>query len=844
MKTKGMIPFLAITGAPAESEVRAKVAAIAAGGAESFLLYARSGLQVEYMGEEWLQLAEWFCDEASRRGLKVWLYDEYNWPSGTCKGRVPLENDLWRYREAGVFPREGGGWLWQETLAPAGWVNVCEPDAVRRFIELTHDVYARRLARHFADGTVIGFFTDEPGHPVGIAFDAGRPAVSFRVWSGLEDEYRAESGGDFRSDVEAWLDSGRNGDLPATYARLLGRRFRSSYFDQIRAWCEAHGVALTGHMIAENSLADSCRFNGDPMLCLRGESIPGIDEIGSAFDPCGMVSSPPEWITFNMARQAVVHNGRGGCAELFACGPGDLPPAALRQMIWLCAFHGIDRYVTCMDVMDERGFVEKNGYISAAGPVHPWYRSHARLLADEARRAAVFAGKCVSEREVGVRYPDRAAATAAFGVSPNVPDVYGLLGALETHQFTCRFVREDERCDLPLVFVCRPDGRFDEEKTGTDNLDADGAVALCRRMVPASFRVLDADRREEADALLVRTCSDGTSAIMNMRPLASRRLVAVRGTESCALVVPPHGVRVFAPGPLPPDEPADAEARTLAAVRWTLRRDGPNLLRVNFAEDGGRKGSVTFANGVEARPIMRDCAISYAVTPSGRPIGTGEEAPAGERIIRHDAEPYAFELDGESLPVQCPGERAGDLPAVFAPLYRAAAARFFEAGPHMFEIVSGEPDVNYFLPALWLAGDFRVFGGAMFNEEGGPVGFGSFASLGYPHYAGGLTWRATVTAPSGNGWRLRADTGGSLASLRFCGADLGARPWEPFEWAMPESLSGKTGELEITVFSSAQPMFGRYGIPGVSWKQRLWFGEHSPGTGCGFFSAKWIHALP
>ncbi len=88
----GMIPFLAVTGTPTEAESRAKVAAIQAAGAESFLLYARSGLQLEYMGEEWLRLSEWFCDEASRRGLKVWLYDEYNWPSGTCKGRVPREN--------------------------------------------------------------------------------------------------------------------------------------------------------------------------------------------------------------------------------------------------------------------------------------------------------------------------------------------------------------------------------------------------------------------------------------------------------------------------------------------------------------------------------------------------------------------------------------------------------------------------------------------------------------------------------------------------------------------------------------------------------------------------------
>ena len=143
----GMIPFVAVSGKPSESEVREKVASIQAQGMDSFLVYARSGLELEYMGEEWLTVCEWFCDEAEKRGMKVWLYDEYNWPSGTCKGRVPGENDAWRYAEYGVYRNQDGTYRWTSSLAPAGWVNVCEPEAVKRFIELTHDVYARRLAR-------------------------------------------------------------------------------------------------------------------------------------------------------------------------------------------------------------------------------------------------------------------------------------------------------------------------------------------------------------------------------------------------------------------------------------------------------------------------------------------------------------------------------------------------------------------------------------------------------------------------------------------------------------------------------------------------------------------------
>ena len=146
----GIVPFVAVTGRPTETSVRATVARVDAQGAGSFLVYARSGLEIEYMGEDWLRAVAWFCDEAARRGLRVWLYDEFNWPSGTCRGRIPAENEAWRYAELGVFPAPGGGWAWERATGPRGWTNVCEPGATRRFLELTHEVYAARLAPWFA----------------------------------------------------------------------------------------------------------------------------------------------------------------------------------------------------------------------------------------------------------------------------------------------------------------------------------------------------------------------------------------------------------------------------------------------------------------------------------------------------------------------------------------------------------------------------------------------------------------------------------------------------------------------------------------------------------------------
>ncbi|WP_413854770.1 hypothetical protein, partial [Candidatus Ruminimicrobium bovinum] len=621
----GMIPFLAVTGRPAEAEVRAKVAFFEKQHIESFLVYARSGLELEYMGDEWLTVCEWLCDEAERRGMKVWLYDEYNWPSGTCKGRVPNESDAWRYAEYGVFRNPDGSFRWTSAFAPAGWVNVCEPAAVRRFVELTHEAYAKRLARWFANKTILGIFTDEPGHPVRVAFPEGKPLVSFRRYSGLEDEYRAATGRSLKGDVEEWLTT-RKGDVWAVYLDLMGKRFRSAYFDQIREWCDRHGILLTGHAICENFIYGSVLYNGNPIRCLRGESLPGIDEVYTAIDPDPAADPLIEWVTYNLARQAILHRGNGGLAELFACGPPTHVPATLRFVMWLCAFHGIDHYVTSMDAMDMRGLVEKHGYLAPAGQIHPWYERYAHLLADEARVAAEWARKTVAEREVAVRYPRRAAASRAFQRPKEVGGYYdlhasffGLLRLLETSQVTCRLVDEDEPTDLPLVFSCREDGLVVEERTGKSDLREAHVLALCREHLPATFSVFEQDGAF-AKNLLVRTFTDGSSAVLNLQPFTMRTLVAERKGERTVFELPGRGVARFPAGALPPPSAASLSVLSLANVGWKLSLSAPNVRRVNFDET--KKGSVTVAEPLkDVRLVTRECAMSYAVTSSGRPIG-------------------------------------------------------------------------------------------------------------------------------------------------------------------------------------------------------------------------------
>lgn len=136
-----VVSFILPSGRPSETEVRELVRTLHANGFGQFMPYPSTGLDYDYLGEDFFRMMGWFIDEARRLGLKVWLYDEFNWPSGTARGRVPAENEDCLYCLD---------------------TNNLEPESATRFLELTHHEYARRFGRDM--GTVIkGFFTDEPG---------------------------------------------------------------------------------------------------------------------------------------------------------------------------------------------------------------------------------------------------------------------------------------------------------------------------------------------------------------------------------------------------------------------------------------------------------------------------------------------------------------------------------------------------------------------------------------------------------------------------------------------------------------------------------------------------------
>jgi len=149
-----LIPMGAITGKPDEQTVKETLEAYKSVGVDQYLIYARSGLEYEYMGDEWLQMCQWFCKHAKRLNVTIWLYEEdepcdqpliFAFEGASLKeeqsGRVFTSPD-----EAAVFA--------EKVCPPAAWVETADGKTVE-------DV----LLRHYQDGSVavLGLTAKEHG---------------------------------------------------------------------------------------------------------------------------------------------------------------------------------------------------------------------------------------------------------------------------------------------------------------------------------------------------------------------------------------------------------------------------------------------------------------------------------------------------------------------------------------------------------------------------------------------------------------------------------------------------------------------------------------------------------
>ena len=377
-------PFWALNGDLKPEEIRKQIRGFRKNGLGGFYLHARTGLETPYLSEKWFECIDAAVDEAKKLNMEAWIYDEDRFPSGFGGGLITCDP---KYRAKGItlkevafqdaaaeqlpettlalFAAEVNGnhaknvrrlsagtfrselkeretllIFYTDTVARSTWYNdytyldTLSVEAVRKFIDLTHEAYAKRYPEEF--GNVIpGLFTDEPRY--GFMIDQPDWDTEHRKmlpWTeGLLEEFKETCHYDAldRCPEFFYQVEGADSVMPRVhYAGLMLKFFKRAFWEPIGKWCDEHHLKLTGHPVGEDSLSYQTLGIGSAMQLYEYMGMPGIDLLSEhhrAYQTAKQLSSAAN--QFGKKRRLV---------EVYGCTGWDFSSAGIKALgDWLYA---------------------------------------------------------------------------------------------------------------------------------------------------------------------------------------------------------------------------------------------------------------------------------------------------------------------------------------------------------------------------------------------------------------------------------------------------------------------------------------------------------------------------
>ena len=803
-----LIPMSAVTGRPTKDFIKWFMGEFRRVGITQFLVYPRAGCEVPYLSEEWFTTVGWILKTAEKLDFEaVWLYDEFNWPSGQCGGRVMAEK-----------PEYGSQFLTAEKLADGSvqfgfgldskYPNLLNPDAVDFFIQTTHEEYYRRFGDQFGK-LIKGIFTDEPSYayPTTLLTPNASQKIQIAWYPEMEDDYKSLTGRDLKNDMKRQLEGAAKLDFINAYHEVVAKRFRETFFDKIRNWCDEHGILLTGHLMAEHNI-HALRFNGDPLMQIAGFSMPGMDEISTA-----TTLEKIEWQTLGTARYGVEKRGNGGLAELFALGPSDMPAMKYRQMIWLVAMFGIDHYLMAVAQFQSQGNIYKKGWYNPTTPAQTWFDHYAEL-GEDAAKAASFASRKVLP-EIEIRYAEYD------------PDQNEMLKKLVAAQWSWKFIHRNDKAsaDAPAVLRIETNGIV-EEKSGKRFETIDAFIDWAEGNIPRIATVTDVEGKRVRD-VLTRCYADGNAVILDLRGRKNEPRVLALDFNGYKTVFAlwAGGCVVVGPDGVTPGAVVSAFPKSvgISGENWQLSLDRPNILCPEFNDD---------------RTLL---------------LTVKEDVGEVVFMLRRYGEKASATLDSEEMIVVSKVPDA--LPQGLNELYVQTMLMRLTVGEHVLQL-TGDAEEYPYLPGVFMVGGFAVEATDPANGKmticalPEYVPNGDLTVKGLRNYAGRVIFEKNVHVPE-NAAFIRLDTNDLCANVLLddtilgvkvlpsfiSSKSLGAKAWAPFIWPVPKEKRGKNMKLSVILDAPVSAIFGRERFSKM--KAGLYTPPTADGT-IGIFAADWL----
>ena len=479
------------------------------------VIHARHGLETPYFSEEWFECIGFTIREGKRLGMRFWIYDENNFPSGYAGGKVLEKNpdfcgkhikcftlkpgETLKAHEiidvVAVFKKEKSGWVntelsdlseerkvyaicythWKVAYGEDYYIDLLNPEATSEFINVTHKEYLKRFGSEF--GSVIrGFFSDEAGFYNGLQLPwSDRNDDGTLVWTDKFPAYFKEINGYDIVDNLPYLfefDAEISPKVRVDFYETVSKLYREFFLRPQRYFCEEHGMKFIGHLHYEDYLHLQIATQGNFTKAVSELSYAGLDRI--EYTP-GAIS---ERLVSSVARQ---YGMERTLSETFAQGGWDFTMQDMRRWTDFQLVRGVNMFVVhafFYSVEDFRKDDAPPSYFFQS-PAFPFYN----MYSDYVMRLSQLLSSGKARNGIAVYYPTASGQAELDPLNRELVraldrDLQEVVKALEESQYECCLIDDEAFVDTSLSNGCFKVG---EEKFA--------ALAVTARYLP--FKTLE-----------------------------------------------------------------------------------------------------------------------------------------------------------------------------------------------------------------------------------------------------------------------------------------------------------------------------------------------------------------
>ncbi len=393
-------------------ETRRQIDRMAEAGLGGYVAHARGGLTMPYAGQQWMDSVRAMIEQGRRYGMVSIVDDEHGWPSGFGAGKVNGKGEKYQLKylkcelapagvpakphTLGTWPRENGCELRVFAEVDPYYVDNMDPDVVDAFIEASYEDYNAQVGSDFGAGGLYGIFSDEP-----------QTARYATPWSDtLPELFEKEYGYPLLPELYKVFENAPGCEkLRCDLYGLMARCFAENYAGRLCRWCEAHGLAFTGHTCLEEDFAGQLRCSVSTMPFYEYMTVPGIDWLTLA---------PLSDLAILQLTSVAAQTGKKRVlCEMFGCAGWSITP---EQMKWLAQWQhalGINDQLQHLGLYSLRGS-RKREYPASIFYQQPWFRK-LQPYNDYFARISKLVAESRQETDVLVLHPMRSVWAAYDG---------------------------------------------------------------------------------------------------------------------------------------------------------------------------------------------------------------------------------------------------------------------------------------------------------------------------------------------------------------------------------------------------------------------------------------------